>query len=210
MVQLTRIYTGGGDKGKTSLGSGQRVSKNAARIRAIGTVDEANALLGLVRLHTQGAPEIDRCLAGLQNDLFDLGADLCLPEDPKEGTALRLRPDQAAFLERQMDLLNTSLRPLKSFVLPGGSPASAHLHHARTVVRRAERDICALIEEEGEKAVSPPVVRYLNRLSDYLFVLARSFNDQGAGDVLWVPGGANAAQEAGSDEEVSETRPPAA
>ncbi len=189
MVQLTRIYTGGGDKGKTSLGSGQRVSKNAARICAIGSVDESNALLGIVRLYTKDSKEVDRSLARLQNDLFDLGADLCLPEDPKDFPPLRLRKDQADFLEKQMDEMNQSLEPLTSFILPGGHPVSAYLHHARTVVRRAERDVCALREEEGEAAVSPPIVRYLNRLSDYLFVLARFLNDRGNSDVLWVPGG---------------------
>lgn len=192
MVQLTRIYTGGGDKGKTSLGTGKRVAKTSARIQAIGSVDETNSLIGLVRLHTQEHPEIDAALARLQNDLFDLGADLCVPDQPGEKpeyTPLRLREDQADFLEQQMDTLNTSLSPLTSFVLPGGSSASAFLHHARTVARRAERDVYALKEAEGDQACSPQVTRYLNRLSDYLFVLARFLNDKGEKDVLWVPGG---------------------
>lgn len=192
MVQLTRIYTGGGDKGKTSLGTGKRVSKTSSRIQAIGAVDESNALLGLVRLHTKDHEDIDRVLARLQNDLFDLGADLCVPENPAEKLEyppLRIRQDQADFLENQMDLLNESLEPLKSFVLPGGTQASAFLHHARTVARRAERDVCSLREEEGDQACSAHVVRYLNRLSDYLFVLARFLNNKGEGDVLWVPGG---------------------
>lgn len=187
MVRLTRIYTRGGDKGKTSLGDGARVAKHALRVDAYGTVDEANAVIGLVRLHTAGVPA-DALLAVIQNDLFDLGADLCTPAKPEEepGQALRVTQGQVDRLEAEIDALNADLAPLNSFILPGGSAASAHLHHGRTVVRRAERLVTALAEEE---AVNPLAVAYLNRLSDHLFVLARALNGNGAGDVLWIPGG---------------------
>lgn len=193
MVQLTRIYTKSGDKGKTSLGSGERVTKTSERICAIGTVDEANALLGVVRLSTQSQVDIDTVFARLQNDLFDVGADLCLPLKPTSESTnapLRVTQNQVSFLENQIDTLNAQLSPLTSFVLPGGTPASAHLHHARTVVRRAEREVCQLMQVENE-ACSPLVLSYLNRLSDYLFVAARFLNNKGEGDVLWVPGGPN-------------------
>lgn len=184
MVQLTRIYTRGGDKGKTSLGSGKRVPKHDARVAAYGTVDETNAAIGLVRLQTAGA--LDDLLASLQNDLFDLGADLCTPEaENPEHPPLRITADQISRLEREIDRINENLQPLKSFVLPGGSPAAAHLHLARTVARRAEREITLLTEREP---VNPEAVRYINRLSDLLFVLARHANDDGKADVLWVPG----------------------
>mgnify|MGYP000073693333 CR=1 FL=1 len=184
MVQLTRIYTRGGDKGKTSLGSGRRVLKHDARVAAYGTVDEANATLGLARLHV--APDIDQMLARVQNDLFDVGADLCTPaEDEPEFEPLRVTAPQVDWLEQQIDRLNGELQPLKSFVLPGGSPASAYLHVARTVTRRAEREITLLGEQEP---INAEALRYLNRLSDLLFVLARYANDRGAGDVLWKPG----------------------
>ena len=184
MVQLTRIYTRGGDKGKTSLGSGKRVAKHDQRVAAYGTVDEANATIGLVRLHAE--PGLDEILDRIQNDLFDLGADLCTPHDPPPAhEALRISTAQVERLEREIDRVNEPLAPLKSFVLPGGSPAAAHLHLARTVVRRAERAITTLAERE---AVNPAAVHYINRLSDLLFVLARAANDDGAGDVLWVPG----------------------
>ncbi len=184
MVQLTRIYTRGGDKGKTSLGSGKRVAKHDSRVAAYGTVDEANAVIGLVRLHA--AEALDDLLASLQNDLFDLGADLCTPEveDP-EHPPLRVTAGQVSRLEREIDRIKENLQPLKSFVLPGGSPAAAHLHLARTVARRAEREITLLAESE---AVNPEAVRYINRLSDLLFVLARHANQNGEADVLWVPG----------------------
>lgn len=187
MVALTRIYTKGGDRGQTSLGDGARVAKHDLRVAAYGTVDEANAVLGLVRLHTAGSPEHDAMLARMQNELFDLGADLCRPGD---GTAddkqrLRVTDAQVERLEREIDAMNERLAPLNSFVLPGGSAASAHLHLARTVVRRAERLTTELAEVEP---VNPVAVRYLNRLSDHLFVLSRAMNENGARDVLWEPG----------------------
>ncbi len=179
MVTLTRIYTRGGDRGQTSLGDGSRVAKHALRVEAYGTVDEANATLGLVRLHTSG--ESDAMLARVQNELFDLGADLCRPgsdfDDPKR---LRVTDGQVERLEREIDALNAALAPLRSFVLPGGTPAAAVLHVCRTVCRRAERR--ALLVEDA----NPEVVRYLNRLSDLLFILSRGAN---AGDEpLWQPG----------------------
>ena len=184
MVQLTRIYTRGGDKGKTSLGSGKRVAKHDTRVAAYGTVDEANAVIGLVRLHSTGA--LDEQLASLQNDLFDLGADLCTPEvENPEHPPLRITAAQVERLEREIDHINEDLQPLKSFVLPGGSAAAAYLHLARTVARRAEREITLLAEGE---ALNPEAVRYINRLSDLLFVLARHANQKGEADVLWVPG----------------------
>lgn len=184
MVRLTRIYTKGGDKGETSLGDGARVPKNDARVAAFGTVDEANACVGLARLHTAG--DSDAMLMRIQNDLFDLGADLCTPEtpDPKY-PPLRIVEAQVERLEREIDAMNEKLAPLNSFVLPGGSSASAHLHLARTVARRAEREIVALAAKE---TVNPAAVRYINRLSDHLFVLSRHLNADGAADVLWVPG----------------------
>lgn len=184
MVRLTRIYTKGGDKGETSLGDGARVPKNDARVAAFGTVDEANACVGLARLHTNG--EADAMLMRIQNDLFDLGADLCTPEtpDPKY-PPLRVVEAQVERLEREIDAMNENLAPLNSFVLPGGSAASAHLHLARTVARRAEREIVTLA---AKQTINPAAVRYINRLSDHLFVLSRHLNADGAADVLWVPG----------------------
>jgi cob(I)alamin adenosyltransferase len=189
MVKLTRIYTKGGDKGETSLGSGARVPKHDRRVTAYGTVDEANATIGLARLHTKG--KTDQMLARIQNDLFDLGADLCVPEEKRAGKgksgagALRVDAAQTLRLEREIDAMNSHLAPLNSFILPGGSAASAYLHLARTVVRRAERVITALAETE---AVNPEAVRYINRLSDHLVVLARWLNRKGRADRLWVPG----------------------
>lgn len=183
MVTLSRIYTRGGDEGRTSLGDGARVAKHSPRVEAYGTVDEANAAIGLARLHTTG--EADAMLARIQNDLFDLGADLCRPGADVDDGRLRVVDSQVARLEREIDAMNAELAPLRSFVLPGGTPASAFLHLARTVVRRAERLVVALAENE---AVNPAAIRYLNRLSDHLFVLARHLNDKGARDVLWVPG----------------------
>ena len=186
MVRLTRIYTRGGDKGETSLGDGSRVPKQSLRVAAYGTVDEANAAIGLARLHTGGDAEADAMLARIQNDLFDLGADLCTPEEGRRAAgALRIVAAQVARLEREIDTMNKALRPLDSFILPGGTPAAAHLHLARTVTRRAERLVCALAAEE---TVNPEAVKYLNRLSDHLFVLGRRVNDNGAKDVLWQPG----------------------
>ncbi len=197
MVRLTRIYTKGGDKGETSLGSGARVAKHDPRVAAYGTVDEANATIGLARLHlgdAQAQTEADAILGRVQNDLFDLGADLCRPETPKSGAPsepppppppLRVTAGQVARLEGEIDRLNADLAPLKSFVLPGGTPGAAYLHLARTVARRAEREMTALAQSE---VVNPEAIRYINRLSDLLFVLARALNDGGAQDVLWEPG----------------------
>lgn len=184
MVQLTRIYTKGGDKGKTSLGTGQRVAKFNPRVAAYGTVDEANASIGVARLHV--SPDIDPLLERVQNDLFDIGADLCTPEqeDPPY-PPLRVTEAQVDWVEGEIDRVNANLQPLKTFVLPGGSAASAYLHMARTVVRRAERDVSFLASEEE---INPEAVRYLNRLSDLLFVLGRHANDDGKGDELWKPG----------------------
>lgn len=183
MVTLSQIYTRGGDQGRTSLGDGTRVAKHASRVAAYGTVDEANATIGLARLHTSGEPDV--MLARIQNDLFDLGADLCRPGDVTDGKALRVGETQVERLEKEIDVLNAELRPLSSFVLPGGSAAAAYLHLARTVTRRGERLVCELAEAE---AVNPAAIRYLNRLSDHLFVLSRWVNDKGAADVLWIPG----------------------
>lgn len=184
MVQLTRIYTRGGDKGQTSLGDGTRVPKHSLRMDAIGTVDEANGVVGLARLHAEG--EADAMLERIQNDLFDLGADLCTPErENPEYPPLRIVETQVERLEQEIDRLNAELSPLKSFVLPGGSPAAAYLHLGRTVARRAERLMTELATAE---AVNEAALRYVNRLSDHLFVLARWLNDKGAADVLWKPG----------------------
>ena len=186
MVRLTRIYTRGGDRGETSLGDGSRVAKHALRVEAFGTVDEANAAIGLARLHTAADPEADAMLARIQNDLFDLGADLCTPEDGRRAAgALRIVTAQVERIEAEIDAMNARLRPLDSFILPGGTPAAAHLHLARTVTRRAERLVCALAAAEP---VNPEAIRYLNRLSDHLFVLGRKLNGGGTADVLWVPG----------------------
>jgi cob(I)alamin adenosyltransferase len=183
MVRLTRIYTRGGDKGETSLGDGARVAKHDPRVAAYGTVDEANAAIGAARLYTQG--EADAMLVRIQNDLFDLGADLCRPGAASDDGQLRVVQSQVERLEREIDAMNANLAPLESFVLPGGTPAAALLHVARTVVRRAERLTTALALKA---AVNPLVIAYLNRLSDHLFVLARHLNDNGARDVLWTPG----------------------
>ena len=186
MVQLTRIYTRGGDKGQTSLGDGKRVPKHDLRVAAYGTVDEVNSVIGLVRLSTEGAPEIDAMLSRIQNDLFDLGADLCTPEQENpQYPPLRIVDAQVDRLEHEIDTMNAELAPLKSFVLPGGTPAAAYLHLARTVSRRAERLMTELAEHEPMGA---PALKYINRLSDHLFVLSRYVNDKGALDVLWVPG----------------------
>ncbi|EWH01763.1 cob(I)yrinic acid a,c-diamide adenosyltransferase [Halomonas sp. BC04] len=184
MVKLNRIYTRTGDKGDTGLGDGSRVVKHDRRVEAFGTVDEANASLGLAQLHAQG--ELQAVLATVQNDLFDVGADLCTPEqeDPKY-PPLRVTASQVEYLERQIDTMNGDLASLRSFILPGGTPLAAHLHLARTIARRAERLVTQLMVDQP---VNPEVLRYLNRLSDLLFVAARKANDNGAGDVLWVPG----------------------
>jgi cob(I)alamin adenosyltransferase len=186
MVFLSRIYTKSGDGGETGLGDGTRVPKDSPRVEAFGQVDELNAVLGLVLANCPDCPEA-AVLRGIQNDLFDVGADLCVPASGAEepGKCLRVTPAQAERLERAIDRLNENLRPLESFVLPGGAPAAAWLHLARTVCRRAERAVVTLAR--GER-INPRVIVYLNRLSDYLFVLARVANGNGTGDVLWVPG----------------------
>jgi len=184
MVTLNRIYTKTGDKGETALGDGTRVSKTALRIAAYGTVDEANAAIGIARLHTKG--DLDVMLARIQNDLFDLGADLCVPETAKRSQGrLRVSEAQVERLEREIDEMNASLKPLASFVLPGGSVAAAYLHLARVVVRRAER---LIVELANEEKINPAALRYANRLSDHLFVASRYANDSSARDVLWTPG----------------------
>jgi cob(I)alamin adenosyltransferase len=184
MVRLTRIYTRGGDAGETSLGDGARVPKYDPRVAAFGTVDEANAAIGVARLHTSG--EADAMLGRIQNDLFDLGADLCTPEEENPAyPPLRITEGQVERLEREIDAMNEALAPLNSFILPGGSAAAAYLHVARTVTRRAER---LMVELAGRERVNPAALRYANRLSDHLFVLSRHLNDNGAADVLWVPG----------------------
>ncbi|MFL5128661.1 cob(I)yrinic acid a,c-diamide adenosyltransferase [Microvirga sp. RSM25] len=188
MVVLNRIYTRTGDKGTTALAAGGRRPKHDLRIEAFGTVDETNACIGLVRLHTAGH-EIDAMLGRIQNDLFDLGADLATVETdkPLPYEPLRITQAQVDRLEQEIDRLNAELSVLRSFVLPGGTPAAAALHLARTVCRRAERLVVELMEKPEEK-VSPESVKYLNRLSDFLFVASRYANDKGALDVLWVPG----------------------
>ncbi|HEY4940950.1 MAG TPA: cob(I)yrinic acid a,c-diamide adenosyltransferase [Rhizomicrobium sp.] len=184
MVTLNRIYTKTGDKGETALGDGTRRPKHALRIQAYGTVDEANAAIGLARLHTGG--ELDAMLGRIQNDLFDLGADLATPEDGRHGEGrLRIVDTQVDRLEREIDSMNSTLKPLDSFVLPGGTASAAYLHLARTVVRRAERLMTELALTEP---VGAAAIRYANRLSDHLFVASRFANDGGAKDVLWIPG----------------------
>lgn len=189
MVKLNKIYTKTGDKGTTGLGTGERVRKDSLRIAAYGTVDEANAQIGMVRLHLAGHPGLDAKLARVQNDLFDLGADLCVPDrgEKLEYEPLRVSDDQVTRLEAEIDEMNSELKPLKSFILPGGSPASTALHVARTVSRRAEREMVALAAQENEP-VSAAALKYINRLSDFLFVAGRYVNDRGRSDVLWVPG----------------------
>ena len=187
MVKLNKIYTRTGDKGTTGLANGERRSKADLRVEAYGCVDETNACIGLARLHAD--ERIDPMLARIQNDLFDLGADLATPpsEEPLGYEPLRVVAGQVAWLETAIDALNADLQPLTSFVLPGGTALSANLHLARTVCRRAERILVSLIANEAEK-ISPESLHYLNRLSDFLFVAARVANRNGAGDVLWVPG----------------------
>ena len=189
MVRLTRIYTRGGDQGETSLSDGSRVKKHALRVEAVGTVDEANAAIGMARLDTTGSHAMagpDTMLGRIQNDLFDLGADLSTPEGGGGAQGpLRILPKQTERLEHEIDVMNAELQPLDSFILPGGTELAAKLHVARTVVRRAERLTVALAERE---TINPEAIKYLNRLSDHLFVLARAANDRGRSDVLWRPG----------------------
>lgn len=192
MVVLNRIYTRTGDAGKTSLGSGERRSKSDLRIEAYGTIDEANCAIGLARVATSTDPacaRVDAMLLCIQNDLFDLGADLCMPEAETrpQYEPLRVVQSQVDRLERKIDELNAELSPLLSFVLPGGTQAAAALHLARTVTRRAERLLVALVETPGE-SVGEPALKYVNRLSDFLFVAGRYVNRKGESDILWVPG----------------------
>lgn len=191
MVKLNRIYTRTGDDGTTALGTGERRSKADLRVEAYGAVDEANAAVGLVRLHLgEGDADVDAMLGRIQNDLFDLGADLCTPEGGKREitwTPLRVVAAQVTRLEQEIDAMNAGLPALRSFVLPGGTAAAAHLHLARTIARRAERLMVALATQDGE-IVSDVALRYINRLSDHLFVASRYVNLQIGGDVLWVPG----------------------
>ncbi len=187
MVVLNRIYTRTGDDGTTALGSGARRKKYDLRVSAYGTLDEANAVIGLVRLHTAGNAALDPALARIQNDLFDVEADLCLSEKGPGGARLTVTDAQVAWIEGEIDRLNADLEPLRSFVLPGGSAAAAYLHLARTVCRRAERIMVELRDQPGE-SVTDASLQYVNRLSDFLFVASRYANDQGRRDVLWAPG----------------------
>ncbi len=191
MVVLNKIYTRTGDDGTTALGTGERRPKHDLRIAAYGTVDETNAVIGLVRLQTQDQElgDLDAALGRIQNDLFDLGADLCTPETGEDlgYEPLRVTGAQVDWLESEIDRLNADLQPLRSFVLPGGTPAAAYLHQGRTVSRRAERLITELSTQDGE-TVSQPALKYINRLSDFLFVASRYANAKANGDVLWVPG----------------------
>jgi len=184
MVTLSKIYTKTGDSGQTGLGDGSRISKASLRIIAIGAVDETNAAIGIARLDAED--EMDAMLARIQNDLFDLGADLCAPEDGRKTEGrLRIAGSQVERLEREIDTMNAQLSPLTSFVLPGGTALAAHLHLARTIARRAE---CAMVALAAEEKINEAAMRYINRLSDHLFVMARAANNAGMGDVLWVPG----------------------
>jgi cob(I)alamin adenosyltransferase len=187
MVVLNRIYTRTGDDGTTALGSGERRPKFDLRIAAYGTVDETNAAIGVVRVHVKDAPEMDAMLGRIQNDLFDLGADLAVPQRDGKAERLRVLSSQVERLERDIDKLNEKLSPLTSFVLPGGTAAAAYLHLARTICRRAER-IMVELAGKPEEPVSDAAIQYMNRLSDFLFVASRAANQNGAGDVLWVPG----------------------
>lgn len=189
MVVLNKIYTRTGDDGSTALGSGERRKKYDLRVAAYGTIDEANAAIGVARLHTVHDGELDAALARIQNDLFDVGADLCTPGKGKGpgGARLTVTDKQVEWLEAEIDRFNAALQPLRSFVLPGGSAASAHLHLARTICRRAER-LIAELKDKPDETVSSEVLKYVNRLSDFLFVASRYANSRGAGDVLWKPG----------------------
>jgi cob(I)alamin adenosyltransferase len=184
MVTLSKIYTKTGDLGETGLGDNSRISKSSQRIAAIGAVDEANSALGIARLDAED--EMDAALARIQNDLFDLGADLSAPEDGRKAEGrLRIAGVQVERLEREIDAMNATLAPLTSFVLPGGTALAAHLHLARAITRRAE---CAVVALAAQETINDAALRYINRLSDHLFVMARTANNQGMGDVLWVPG----------------------
>jgi cob(I)alamin adenosyltransferase len=190
MVVLNRIYTRSGDDGTTALGTGERRKKYDLRIEAYGTLDEVNAVIGIVRLHMADDPVLDVVLSRIQNDLFDVEADLCMPSEGGKGPGgarLAVTDAQVTWLEGEIDRFNAELAPLKSFILPGGSSGAAYLHLARTVCRRAERIMVALTDKPGE-SVTAAALKYVNRLSDFLFVAARRMNDKGAADVLWVPG----------------------
>jgi cob(I)alamin adenosyltransferase len=191
MVVLNKIYTRTGDDGTTALGTGERRKKYDLRIAAYGTIDETNAAIGVARLHSRSEGALDAALMRIQNDLFDVGADLCTPMKAggkgEGGARLTVTDHQVAWLETEIDRLNEELNPLRSFVLPGGSAAAAHLHLARTICRRAERLIAELAADTGEP-VTPAVLKYVNRLSDFLFVASRYANDRGKSDVLWQPG----------------------
>jgi cob(I)alamin adenosyltransferase len=190
MVVLNRIYTRTGDDGTTALGTGERRKKYDLRIAAYGTLDEVNAVIGVTRLHTAGHHAFDALLARIQNDLFDVEADLCMPSEKGKGpggSRLNVTDAQVDWLEGEIDKLNADLAPLKSFILPGGSPAAAYLHLARTICRRGERLMVELNDQPGE-SVTPAALKYVNRLSDFLFVASRAMNDNGAADVLWKPG----------------------
>jgi cob(I)alamin adenosyltransferase len=189
LVVLNKIYTRTGDDGTTALGTGERRKKYDLRISAYGTLDEVNAVIGIARLHTANDPALDAALSRIQNDLFDVGADLCTPGKGRGpgGARLTVTAVQVTWLESEIDGLNADIAPLKSFILPGGSPAAAYLHLARTVCRRAER-LIAQLADKADESVTPEVLKYVNRLSDYLFVAARHANNKGTRDVLWKPG----------------------
>lgn len=189
MVKINKVYTRTGDDGTTGLAAGPRRSKHDLRVEAFGTIDEANAAIGLARLYTADNSIIDAMLMRMQNDLFDLGADLATPETGEDlgYEPLRIIASQVARIEADIDQLNAPIKPLRSFILNGGSPASAHLHMARTIARRAERLMVALAATQGE-SVNPDTIRYINRASDFLFVAARAMNENGLADILWVPG----------------------
>lgn len=187
MVVLNRIYTRTGDDGTTSLGNGERRKKYDLRVECYGTLDEVNAVIGLVRLHTAEDKKLDAALSRIQNDLFDVEAELCLSQKGPGGARMTVTDAQVSWIEKEIDELNADLQPLKSFVLPGGTAAAANLHLARTVCRRAERLMTELADKDKD-GVSPPVLKYVNRLSDFLFVAGRYANDKGARDVLWAPG----------------------
>lgn len=189
MVSLNKIVTKTGDRGTTRLATGEEVVKHSARVAAYGAVDETNAAIGVARLHLAGRAALDEIFVRVQNDLFDLGADLATPEreQPLPFEALRIQENQVDRLEAEVEAINAALAPLTSFILPAGTPAAAHLHLARTIARRAEREVSALMADPNER-VSPAALKYLNRLSDLLFVAARAANDDGRADVLWKPG----------------------
>jgi len=187
LVVLNRIYTRTGDEGTTSLGNGERRKKYDLRVEAYGTLDEVNAVIGLARLETSGDKRLDTALSRIQNDLFDVEAELCLSQKGPGGARMTVTDAQVSWLENQIDEMNADLQPLQSFVLPGGAPTAAYLHLARTVCRRAER-LMVELNDKDKDGTSAPALKYINRLSDFFFVASRYANDKGAGDVLWAPG----------------------